>query len=104
VHAEEHQQAARHLDGVADEHDLALGPRVGKRTDEGREHHVEQGKERHQRGALPLGRAACAQQFDRSHEQRVVRQRTEELRRHDGVEAALHGDDFVSRCASAEGG
>ena len=44
--------------------------------------------------AIELLRAGGPQQFHRGHEQRVVRQRREELRRHDGVEAALHRAGF----------
>jgi hypothetical protein len=57
VAAEQHHQAADHLDGVRDEHHPALGDGVGEGADEGREHDVEQREHRHQRGALPLGGA-----------------------------------------------
>ena len=73
------------------------GAGVGKSAHKRRQHHVEQREQRHQGRALPFGGAARAQQFDGSHEQRVVSQGAEELRRHDGVEAALHGDEMVSR-------
>jgi hypothetical protein len=72
------------------EHDLALGHGVGEGAHERRQHDVEQGEHGHQRRALPLGRAAGLEQFHGGHEQRVVGQRREELRRHDGVETALH--------------
>jgi hypothetical protein len=39
---------------------------------------------------LPFGGATGLQQFDGGDEQRVVGERREELRRHDGVETALH--------------
>ncbi len=44
----------------------------------------------YQRGLLPVGRATALEQRYRPDEQRIVGQRTEELRGHDGVEAALH--------------
>ena len=91
MHTPQHQQAADHLDRVADEHHLTLGPRVSKSAHEGREDHVKQRKQRHQRCRLPARRLLRAQQLDGHHKERVVRQRAEELRRHDGVEAALHG-------------
>jgi len=34
MHAEQHHQAAAGLDGVRDEHDFALGQRIGERADE----------------------------------------------------------------------
>jgi len=37
VHARQHGETAHHLDGVADEHDLALGQRVGKSAHKGRQ-------------------------------------------------------------------
>ena len=90
VAAEQHHQAAHHLDAVADEHDAALGQRIGEGADEGRQHDVEQREHRHQGGALPFGGARRAQQLDRGDEQRVVGQRAEELRRHDGRETFFH--------------
>ncbi len=88
--AEQHHEAADDLDRVAHEHDLALGHRVREGAHEGGQHHVEQGEHRHQRGPLPFRGAVGAQQFDGRHEECVVGQRAAELRRHDGVETALH--------------
>jgi hypothetical protein len=90
VHAQQHQQAAHHLDGVADEHHLALGQAVGEGADEGRQQHIEEREHRHQAGALRTAGVERAQQFHRGDEQGVVGQRAEELRRHDGVEAFFH--------------
>ena len=67
-----------------------FGQRVGHGPDQRREQHIKQRKDRNQRSALPVGRLVLAQQLDRRHKQRVIRQRREELRRHDGVETALH--------------
>ena len=78
------------LEGVADEHDLALGPRVREGAHERRQHHVEEGEHGHQCRGLPGRRLRRLQQFDGGNEQRVVGERREELRRHDGVETALH--------------
>jgi hypothetical protein len=90
VRAEQHHQAAHHLDAVRIEHHLALGHRVGEGADEGCQHDVEEGEHRHQRGALPLGGAGGSQQLDSGDKECVIGQRAEELRRHDGVEAAFH--------------
>jgi hypothetical protein len=90
VRAEQHHQAAHHLDRVADEHDLALGHGVGEGAHERRQHHVEQREHRHQCRAPARSGPGRLQQFDGGDEQRVVGQRREELRRHDGVETALH--------------
>jgi hypothetical protein len=86
----EHQQTPGYLDGVADEHDAPFGLGVGKRPHKRRQHHIKQGKHGHQSGTLPLRGLAAAQQLHGHNEQRVVGQRAEKLRRHDGVEAALH--------------
>jgi hypothetical protein len=80
---------------IAEKHHLPFRARVSKRSDEGREHHIEQREHGHQRRRLPLGRAARAQQFNGHHKQRVVSQRAEKLRRHDGVEAAFHAEAIV---------
>jgi len=80
VVAKQHQQAAHHLDGIADEHDPALGQRIGKGADKGRQHHVEQGEHGDQGGTLPFGRTAGAQQLHGCDEQGVVGQRAEKLR------------------------
>ena len=88
--AEQHQQAADDLDRVRDEHHRALGHRVGEGADDRRQDHVEQREHRRQRRDVPRGRAAGSQQLDRGDQQCVVRQRAEELRRHDGVEAFFH--------------
>ena len=88
--AEQHHQAADYLDAVGVEHHLALGHCIGKGADKGRQHHVEEREHRHQCGALPFGAAGGVEQFNGSDEQRVVSQRAEELRRHDGEEAFFH--------------
>jgi len=90
VHAEQHHQAADHLDEVREEHHLALGQGVGDRAHEGGQDHVEQREHRNERGALPFGAARSPDQLHRRDEQRVVGERAEELRRHDGVEALFH--------------
>ena len=90
VTAEEHHQAAHDLDRVADEHHLALGQGVGEGAHQRRQRDVEDGEDGHQRRALPFRGSCGAQQFDGSNEKRLVGQRREELRRHDGVETALH--------------
>ncbi|MPN33705.1 hypothetical protein SDC9_181196 [bioreactor metagenome] len=101
--AEQHHQTAHHLDGIADEHHLALGHRIGKCAHERRQHHVEQRKHGHQCGALPFWRTAGAQQLHGGHEQGIVGQRAEELRRHDGIETALHRVCGCLRGAAAIG-
>jgi hypothetical protein len=90
VAAEQHHQAAGDLDRVADEHHPALGDAVGEGADEGREHDVEQREHRGQRGHLPGRCLGEPQHLDGGHEQCVVGQRAEELRRHDGREAFFH--------------
>jgi hypothetical protein len=55
VRAKQHHQAAHHLDGVADEHDFALGQASANAPTKRRQHHIEQRKHGHQGGALPLG-------------------------------------------------
>jgi hypothetical protein len=104
VQAGQHQQTTHHLDGVAHEHDLALGQRIGKRTDKGRQHHVEQGEHGHQRSTLPLGGAARAQQLHGRHKQCVVGERAEKLRRHDGVKTALHRGGWGAAISGTDGG
>ena len=86
----QHQQAAQHLDGVADQHDPPFGHGIGKRPDKRGQHHVKQGKHGHQSRLLPLVRPRTAQKCDRGNEQGIVGQRAEKLRRHDGIETALH--------------
>jgi hypothetical protein len=54
VRAEEHHQAACHLDQVREEHDLALWHGVSECADEGREDHVEKGEHGHERRPLPF--------------------------------------------------
>ena len=80
MRTKQHHQTADDLDAVAEQHDLALGLRVRVGPDEGCKNHVEQGKHGHQRGLLPFGCPAAAQQLHRAHEQGVVCQRAEELR------------------------
>jgi hypothetical protein len=75
---------------MAFEMNITLRDRIGEGADEGRQQHVEEREHRHQRGALPLGGTPRAQQLDRGDEQRVVGQRAEELRRHDGREPFFH--------------
>jgi hypothetical protein len=106
VRAKQHQQAAHHLDGIADEHDLAFGQGIGKSAHEGRQDHIEKGKHWHQRGLLPLGCTPGPQQRHGTHEKRVVGQRRKELGRHDRVETALHRGLFfaVLRIRSANAG
>ena len=88
--AKEHHQTARHLDGVADEHDLAFGSGVGKGTHKRRKHNVKQGEHGHQSSTLPLCAATDANEFNSRDKKRVVGQRAEKLGRHDGVKTALH--------------
>ena len=90
VAAEQHHQAADHLDRVRDEHHRALGHGVGEGADE-----AAPAPRRTARTSAPApGSATPApgvfEQFDRSNQQRVVGQRAEELRRHDGVETFFH--------------
>ena len=90
VAAKQHHQAARNLDGVADEHDAPFGLRISERAHPRRQRHVKQRKHRHQRRALPSGRAIGLEQLHRRDKQRVIGQRAAKLRRHDGVKAPLH--------------
>jgi hypothetical protein len=90
VRAEQHQQAAQHLDRIAQEHHPPLGQGIGKGAHEWCQHHVKQREHGHQCSALPLGGAVAAQQFHGGDEQGIVGQRAEKLRCHDGVETALH--------------
>ena len=88
--AKQHHQAADHFDGVADEHDLAFGPRVGKGPDKRCEDHIKQCKHGHQSCALPFGTTTDADEFNGCNKERIVGQRAEKLGRHDGVKTALH--------------
>jgi hypothetical protein len=90
MRAEQHHQTADHLDRVADEHHSPFGQGVGKGAHQWRQHHVEDGKDRHQCRALPFGRSRAPHELDRHDKDRVVGQRRKELGRHDRVETALH--------------
>jgi hypothetical protein len=93
VSAEQHHQAADHLDGVRDEHHAPFGHGIGKGAHQRREDHVEQCEHRRQRRHVPGRGTRGLEQFDGRHQQRVVSQRAEELRRHDGVETFFHADN-----------
>ncbi len=90
VDADQHGDAARHLDRVADEHHAALGQRVGKSADERREHDERQDERLLQNGRVPARRVHLFQQGDGGKQQCVVGERGEKLRCEDGVEAAIH--------------
>ena len=90
MRAKEHHQTTHHFDGVADEHHLTFGPRVGKGPHKGREHHVKECEHRHQSRTLPFGTTTDANEFNRGDKKCVVGQRAEKLGRHDGVKTALH--------------
>ena len=90
VAAEQHHQAADDLDQVREEHHPALGQRIGNRADERGQDHIEQREHGHQCGGLPCGLPRAFQQLHPRHEQRVVSQRAEKLRRHDGVKTFFH--------------
>ena len=90
-HAQQ-QDAAHQLDGVGQEHHAALGNGVGKGADEGGQHDVGDDEDQLQEGDQPVGRLCLAQQGDGSDQQRVVGQRRQELRCHDGVETGFHPD------------
>ena len=94
---EQHQQAPRDLDAVGDQHDLALRHRIGERADQRREQHVRQDEALLQRRRHPTGLVQVAEQGDRGDQQRVVGERTEELRRHDRVETGLHHSPGLGR-------
>src|SRR6266571_2385249 len=97
VAGEEQQRAPGDLDGVGDEHHAALGDRVGEGSHERGEHDVGHGKEELQQRYHPRRAVKLQELGDRGDQQRVVGERAEELRRHDGVEAAFHRSLFVGR-------
>ena len=87
---DQHQPAADDLDRVGDEHDAALGHRIGERADERREHDVRHDETLLERRRHPGRLVELAQQRDRGDQQGVIGERAEELRRHDRVEAGFH--------------
>jgi hypothetical protein len=96
---EQHQHAADDLDAVGDQHHLALGHRVRERTDQRRESDVGDHEAHLERGGHPRRFLQFTEQRDRGDQQRVVGERREELRRHDGVEPALHRPPITDRDA-----
>ena len=97
--APEHRHAAQDLDGVGDEHHLALGQTVREGAHPRREHPIGDDEEELQVGREPDGAVGLHQQRDRRDEQRIVGERREKLRRHDDVEAGIHpsfGPGFLS--------
>ena len=97
---EEHHDAAYELHRIGDEHHLALRNRIGEGADEGGEHHVGNGEKELEQRRHPGGAGELCEQADGRDQQCIVGERAEELRRHDGVEAALHA--VVSRPGSRE--
>jgi len=95
VGTEEHHAAADDLDRVADQHDPALGHRVGKGADKGGEDDVGNGEERLEQRFVFGRRLHLAQGGDGGNEQGVVGKRRKELRGHDDIEAERH-EKFVS--------
>ena len=90
VAAEEHQQAADRLDEVRQEHDAALGHRVCEDAHPGGEAHVAHHEKELEERRHPVRSVDARQKGDGSDEQCVVGQRRQELRAHDGIEAAVH--------------
>ena len=88
--AEEHQEAPHRLQGVREEHDAALGHRVGEDADPGCEKDVAHNEKELEERRLPVGRAQAREERNGSNEKRIVRKRGQKLRRHDGVKAAIH--------------
>ncbi len=76
---------------VGDEHHRPLGTASAKAPTSGASSHVEQREHRHQRrhAATPARRWSCSNSTAATNK-RVVGQRAEELRRHDGVETSFH--------------
>jgi hypothetical protein len=70
---------------------LPLGHASAKAPTKGAKHHVKERKHGHQGRSLPFWRAVGSlEQFHRRDKERVVGQRAEELRRHDGEKAFFH--------------
>ena len=88
--AEEHQQTADRLHEVCEEHHAALWHGIRENAHPGGEadvaHHEKELEERRH----PVRGVDARQKGDGSDEQCVVGKRRQELRAHDGVEAAVH--------------
>ncbi|MNL12573.1 hypothetical protein D3C87_1334450 [compost metagenome] len=54
MQAEHHDRAANYLDGIGDQHDLALGHGVREGPHKGRQHHIGQHEEQLQQRGHPL--------------------------------------------------
>ena len=83
--------------------DAALGHRVRECADEGREPHVGNGEEELEQRHHPLRCRHLDQHRDRCHQQRVLGERREELRRHDDVETERHARTGAASGMKAEG-
>ncbi len=86
----EDREATDDLDRIGEEHHPALGARICKRPDECREHYIGHREPPLDHGRHPRRTVQLGNQRHRGDEQRIVRQRTEKLRRHDCVKAAFH--------------
>ena len=95
MYAEEHHEATGDLDQIGDEHHLAFGVGVGKGTDKRCQHDIRENEEQLQHRRHPLGRLQRSQKRDRNDQQCVISERRKKLRRHDGVEAAIHAADVL---------
>jgi hypothetical protein len=90
VQAGQHDQAAGELDRVGDQHDPALGLRIGKRPDQWGQHDVGDDEDGLQQRRKPFRRAKEHEQADGREQQGVVGQRGQELCQQDDVERAVH--------------
>ena len=68
MRAEQHQQAADHLDGVGHQHHLALWETISERPHKRRQHDVEKGEQGYQRRPLPFWGAVISEQLNSSNE------------------------------------
>ena len=90
MRADQHREAADHLDRVGDEHHVALRPGVREGADEGGQNDVRQHKEQLEQRRHPVRSVKIFQQCDRSDQKRIVGQRRKKLRGHDGVKTFFH--------------
>ena len=93
MHAEQHHRAADDLDGVGDEHHMALGQGIGEGADERRQHDVGNREEELEHRRQPRRRIQQREGRDGGDQQRVVGERRKKLRRHDDVKTERHEGD-----------
>src|SRR5260363_133 len=90
VHAGQQCETTDEFDCIRHQHHAAFGHCIGEGADKSRQRNIEENKKQLEQRRHPGRRSDVMQQGNRGNEQRVIGERREKLRRHDGIKAILH--------------